>query len=376
MPKVRVLYIETCGRAYGGPRSLIDILKNLDRTRFESLLMLPSGVEFLGEIPEDVEIFETELASKSVKRKAGKVQDLINTAAVFVKLTRTIRQEGIHLLHANTYKAALVSVVPSKLTGVPLIWHDRYLLSHGVIDALLADAVDRIIAISKAVAKNRIDDQDKVRVVYNAVEFNHSSLENSGGYRKTLGFGEGDFLIGTVGRLCRIKGQEYLIKSASQVVKVFPQAKFVIVGDSSLPKDGGYILYLHELVKELDLEEHVIFTGYIKDILEITQLFDIAVIPSLTEGFGRTVVEAMSLGVPVIAANVGGIPEIVEDGISGFLVPPAEPIDLANKIIELAKDDRKRTEIGISGRQRIKEHFSVSKMMEGIQAIYEEILAC
>ena len=375
MSKIRILYIETCGRTYGGPRSLIDILRNLDRNRFKPFLMFPREAEFLKEIPTDVEMFETKLASKSVKRKAGTVRDLINTATILIELTRLIKKEGIHLIHANTYKAALVSVIPSKVAGIPLIWHDRYLLSHGVIDTLLANAVNRIIAISKAVAQNRTDNQDKVTVVYNAVELNHSPLNDGSNYRKNLGFGESDFLVGTVGRLCHLKGQKYLIKAAAQVIKDV-QAKFVIVGDSSLPEDIKYISSLHELVKELDLEEHIVFTGYRRDVLEITRLFDVAVIPSLTEGFGRTVAEAMSLGVPVIATNVGGIPEIIEDGISGFLVPPAEPVNCANKIIELAKDDRKRREIGISGRKRIKEHFSVSKMIEGIQTVYEEILAC
>ncbi|PIU68061.1 MAG: glycosyltransferase family 1 protein, partial [Armatimonadetes bacterium CG07_land_8_20_14_0_80_40_9] len=145
--------------------------------------------------------------------------------------------------------------------------------------------------------------------------------------------------------------------------------KFLIVGDGPLREE------LKEQSKDLGIEDEVTFTGSRQDIPEIMAALDIFVLTSIKEHFGRVVIEAMACGKPVIATNSGAVPEIVEDKVTGILVPPEDSEKLAEAIIELLEDKEKAKEMGIAGRKRVEELFSIEKHTRQIEEVYLSLLS-
>ncbi len=175
-------------------------------------------------------------------------------------------------------------------------------------------------------------------------------------------------VVGTVSSLTPHKGHEYLIQAASLVLDTLPPVKFLIVGDGPLRKR------LEEQAKELNIHSSVIFTGKRKDIPEILSLLDVFVLPSHTrEGLGIAIIEAMAAERPVVATDIGGIPEVVDDGETGVLVPPEDTEALSKAIITLLQDPPRAKTMGEKGRTRIKEMFTTTKMLSEIEHVYQSL---
>jgi glycosyltransferase involved in cell wall biosynthesis len=181
-------------------------------------------------------------------------------------------------------------------------------------------------------------------------------------------------VIGTIGRLHPEKGLEYLIKAMHKVVKEIPKVKLLVAGDTTLG-DKEYYRAIKDLAKGLDLQNAIVFLGYQKDVSKIMTTFDIFALPSLREPFGLVTLEAMAMAKPVIATNTGGTPEIVIDGQTGILVPPRNVSALADAIIRLLRDKQLAMRMGLAGRARVHDCFSVEKMMNKIEDVYEGVLA-
>lgn len=173
-----------------------------------------------------------------------------------------------------------------------------------------------------------------------------------------------------VGRLERIKGVEFLIQAASSIVKAFPQTTLTIVGD------GREKTYLLNLTKKLQLEKHVQFLGWIgnKELDAYYKKASIIVVPTVSsEAFGLVILEAMRVGRPVIGTNVGGIPEIIDDGVNGYLVEPENPEQIAEKVMKLFSEEKLLKELGRNARKKA-EAFSIEKHVDHLGKIYEEVM--
>src|SRR5207244_4140922 len=185
--------------------------------------------------------------------------------------------------------------------------------------------------------------------------------------RKELGLPPDGVIVGTVGRLVPIKGLEWLLKAAPQVLAQFPQACFVIIGD------GPLLSELKELASELGISPRVVFLGTRHDIPECLTALDLFVLPSLNEGMGRALVEAMAVGCPVVATCVGGIPDVVTDGATGLLVPPRDDRALADAILTLLRDRRLLAAYGEAAQRRVDERFDIETMVRSIERLYDEV---
>ena len=172
-------------------------------------------------------------------------------------------------------------------------------------------------------------------------------------------------VIGTACRLELIKGLSYLIQAVSCLVPRFPNLRFEIAGEGSLQAK------LAEESHALGISNSVSFLGWREDLSSVMAGWDIFSLPSLDEGFGLAALEAMAAGLPVVASNVGGLPELVVHGQTGWLVPPATPVDLASRICELLQNDKMREAMGVAGRQRALQDFPISRMVEQIVAVYD-----
>lgn len=365
MPKI--LYIDSSVGIFGGGQiSLLEFLTNIDRAKYDPLVIV--GEE--GKLKNEIEKLGIEcciLRMLSLKK--------INPFPYFAGLWRIfnyVRKMRIKLIHSNTSRATLYAGPVAKILRVPLVWHVRIPHPDKLLDRFLVPFCSRIIAVSRTV-KKRFNGfkKAKVEVVYNGVDtekFSPGSVPDEA--RKRFHINREDVVVGTIGRISPEKGFEYLITAIRDVVVEYPQVKVLIVGNGN----EEYRRYLQGKINEAELSSNIMFTGFYGNISLILRCLDIYCLPSLSEGFNRSILEAMSCQLPVIASNVGGNIEVVQDGVNGLLVPPGNSERLAAAIIKLLKDREKAQNLGLEGRQFIKKNFSTEKNVEGIEKLYLQII--
>jgi glycosyltransferase involved in cell wall biosynthesis len=176
-------------------------------------------------------------------------------------------------------------------------------------------------------------------------------------------------VVAFVANMFAIKGQDWLIRALPAIRAAVPEAVLVLVGD------GEWRASLEQLVTEMGVSDRVIFTGSIGNPLAIVQRADVVVLPSLSEGLPIALLEAMAIGRAVVASNVGGIPEVVQDGETGLLTAPADAQALSTAIVQLLKDAALRTSLGTRARAHVERHWSSQRMVESTAAVYDEVLA-
>lgn len=363
--KNNILYISDTGDIIGGGEiSLLNILSRLNKDRFFPLVICPSDGELVAEIKNmGIEIKIIPMESWKLPNPVA----IINTVNEIIKV---MKNNKISLAHANGSRGANYAGIACKIVGIPLIWHVRILESAGLFDRYISCLSDKIIANSNAVKNNRFSWlKNKVEVIYNGIDLKiFNVLSVKGNIRKEFCISSDTPFVATVGRVDWYKGHKYLLAAIKIVKESMPKVRFMIVGD------GEYKKCLEKLSKKLEITENVVFTGNRKDIPLILNEIDLFVMSSVSEGFGRVAVEAMACSKPVVATKIGGLEEIVEDGVTGMLVPPINPESLAVSIMELLKNKEMAKKMGISGRKRAEELFSIEKNIDKTEKLYEDIL--
>ncbi|MCK4364174.1 MAG: glycosyltransferase family 4 protein, partial [Candidatus Aminicenantes bacterium] len=233
---------------------------------------------------------------------------------------------------------------------------------------------DKIVALTNREKKDhilfKIAEEDKFSVIYSGIELNilkESSSEEKQNLKKELGIPENSLIVGTAGRLVPVKGPEFLVKASKYIISKYPDTYFMFTGDGPLEQD------LKRKALEMGISDNIIFLGWRDDLAKIISIYDIFVLPSLNEGMGRVLVEAMALGKSIVASNVGGIPDLVTHGKNGFLVPPKNPKELAKYIQVLLEDKDKREKMGLAGKE-IAYNFTSERMIEKIANLYKKLL--
>jgi glycosyltransferase involved in cell wall biosynthesis len=225
---------------------------------------------------------------------------------------------------------------------------------------------------SKAVGEDTVKRDrgcaDKIRLIYNGVKLDEFTSGNFKRIkiREALHLDPDKKLIITVANLIPYKGHIDLLKAVILVTEQFPNSLFLLVGE-----DRGIRNNLTKLAQELGILNHILFMDRRDDISDLMAASDISVLPSHEEGFSNVVLESMATGLPVVSTRVGGNPEAIIDGMTGWLVPPQNPEELANKIVDLLNDPQKARRWGELGKIRIKEKFLVEKMVEGYLKLYD-----
>ena len=232
---------------------------------------------------------------------------------------------------------------------------------------------NKIIAVSDALRKHIIEElrinPERVITILNAVDLEKLKITKDKIFiKKELGIPENSKVIGSVGHLIVLKGYKYLIESSVEIIKKFPDVRFIMVGD------GNQRESLLNLAKELEVSKNFIFPGERYDIGNILQIFDIFVHPSLSEGLPRSIMEASGFGIPVVATDVGGIPEVVKDKETGILVPSKNSQALAEGITYLLKRPKEAKKMGEKGKELVKEKFSPSRMVNETEKLLKNAI--
>lgn len=369
-----ILYISPPSHIGGGEISLLLILKHLDKERFKPRLICYSEGPFVERARA--------LGIEVVVLKRG---SLPSSLSLVLNIIRYIKEKEIDLVHINSLD--IRAGIASWLAGVPFVGHLRVIFPFTWRDRLFVRLSRKVVAVSNAVVNAFCREkkilEEKFIVVPNAVEIPEDITPAQ--LRKEFKIPKNAKLIGAVGRIDPYKGYEYFINAASLINRYREDVYFFIIGGVSDEDIDGkkYLERLEKQVSEKGLEEVIFFTGFRKDILEVIKALEILIVPSVvikkdrgevTEGFGRVAIEAMAAGVPVVASDIGGLREIIEDGISGILVPPGEPEKIAEAVIKILENDNFKDSLKENGKRRFETLYTPERYMGSLNAIYNDIL--
>jgi glycosyltransferase involved in cell wall biosynthesis len=358
----RLLQLLATGGNGGAQESYTGLLLRLDRAKYDVRALSLSAGSAVQRI-----------------RRLGLQVDVIDEAAVRA-LAAWLRREEIDLVHAHMFRAEVVGVRAARAAGTPVIMatvHSSRVRSPEDVAVLaaLTPAMDRLVVPSASIlAKVRAEGRGGAAysVVPNGVDLSRFAAPAPRcALRRESGIPGSAVLVGVVARLEAEKGHTHLVAAWPDVVAAAPDTYLAIVGEGS--ECGA--LRAQAAALPAPARDRIIFTGRREDVAALTADLDIAVLPSLREAQGISILEAMARRLPVVASAVGGIPEVVADGVSGFLVPPADPPALAAAIARLATSPALRARMGEAGYRIVAERFSMEAHVRHIEAIYDEELS-
>ena len=240
---------------------------------------------------------------------------------------------------------------------------------HALAYRLMSGMPDAVFAVSEGVRQHCITvdgiDPERVKTIYNGLDPSHWNLIST---RRRDGH---QIRITTVGNIRRVKGHDVLLRAAGKILREYPNVSFSIAG-GVLERD--YFKELQALAKELDIVDQVHFCGAVSALREHLAESDIFVLPSRSEGFSNAIIEAMAASLPVVATNVGGNAEAIENGVSGYIVPSEDPDALAEAILRLVQDPERAASMGARGKVIAESKFTEQAMMKSIASAYAAIL--
>ncbi len=377
--RIRVLQMVTNLPVGGAQEHTLITIEKLDRKLFEvSLLCAPDGqwLERAQNIADLNLIFVNQLT-----RNIHLVNDLI----AFIKIYQAIKKVKYDIVHTNSSKPGVLGRIAAKLAGVPVIVHTI----HGfpfhdfmspvwrnfliLIERFLSSISDKLITVStlnlEKALRLRLAERCKFHNIYSGIDFAKFDIKIDPEQKKReLGIPKTEKIVGMVGRLSEQKAPLDLVKAMPEVLRFNDSVRFVMVGDGELREKTI------TLAKKLRVDSKLMILGFREDVPELLQIFDVFVLSSLWEGLARTLIEAMYVGLAVVATNVEGIPELVKDETTGILVPPKDIAALSKGIIAFLSDEKKAQKLGATARQQITDLFRADRMVHTLETVYKQAL--
>lgn len=346
--------------------------RNLDRGKFQPVLAGPENGPFANEARK-LEVKVCPIEFGRLRQGGLLLKNILSLRAI-------ARDEGAAILHSNGPVTSLPAGIAARLSGLPAVWHARVMNSPGQIDLdrLLSPLATLIIANSDAIRerfRRKGTVPRKAITIINGVDVQHFHPSSSGEkVRKQLGIAPEHILAGVVGRISPVKGQQTFIEAAARLAPAFPRLRFILIGAALFEKEKEHESKIRRFVADWGLEKQIIFAGYQTDVASYMAALDICAVPSDEEGCGRAILEAMAMGKPVVGTNTGGTPEIVANGETGLLIPPRDAVALARALEKLAADDALGERMGIAGRRRVEENFTIESHTRKTEAAYLRLI--
>jgi len=369
MKKFTILHTIETGGPGGAESILLSLAAGIDECRFRSLTLLP----YKGWLSEQLD--GRGIPVTIAKSKAWYDLRLPR------EMTRLIRSEKVDLIHSHLADQNFYSCLAGRMTGRKTVvtYHGMPgLPEFGTLRGtfklrLVRQWADAVVVVSdylKTALSGLGFPTDRIQRIHNGVDIGRFSASKVGQFRAELGYRNGIKLVGMVANLRESKGYEYFVRAARKVADENPQVKFVAVGEI----DEAIGERMRQLIQELSLQDHFLLLGFRQDVPAILGDLDVFVLSSVSEGFSLATVEAMAAGIPVIATRSGGPQEIIDDGSTGILVPPADVDSLAGQICELLANPKRAHQMAASGRAKAASAFSIEKMISEYEAVYDSLL--
>ena len=379
---MRVALLNHSGEVSGAEISLLHTATALAARGVELLFVVPETGDLAGRVrAAGFPLRTTALAAPRLTRNPIQAAvRAVGLAASAWRLCRILRSEPVDLVHANSVRSGLIASLGRPLHGRPVVWWVWDFVPASVIGLAVrlvaAVGARRILACSNAVATDfarwaRL--AAKTERIYPGVA-PFAVDPGSGDFRETWGMPRPAMIIGCVGQITPWKRVHDAINAFNRLADKHPEARLAIVGAPKFrPENLEYAETLRRLVDRLGLGERVRFCGFENDIGRVFRSLDVLIHAAEREPFGLVIVEAMAHGVPVVATAEGGIPEIVQDGISGFLVPLGDTAAMAERLSALLTDEKERRRFGARGRARAAE-FRTDRQVSRVEAIHRELV--
>lgn len=366
-PRIHIQHVLLSLQPGGLENGVVNIVNGLDPSRFRSSLCCLQGAGgFVSRVrAPDVSIHEMGLGRGNDYRLPW-------------RLARLFRRTRPDIVHTRNPEAFFYGFLGAKLAGVRALIHSEHGRTfpdkrHRLwVQQLFSRYTTAVFAVSEQLKRDLVREvglsASRIEVLYNGVDFSRCASIDRESVRRHLNVGAGDIVIGSVGRLVPVKNYPLLLRAIRGLAA---NAVIIVV----LVGDGPERTALMTMAQELGLGERVCFLGHRDDVFELLAAMDVFVLPSVSEGMSNTLLEAMAAGVPVIASDVGGNPEIVRDGLDGLLFPTADEAALRERLQRVCTDPSLRACLGKAARERVLEGFSIKAMIDRYEQLYRRVYA-
>ncbi len=369
----------------GGPALHAALLtERLDPGRYESVLVTGSEAPAEGNY---LALTGRRLERLVVVPALGREIHGARDAIALAQLVRLMRRERPVIVHTHTAKAGMLGRLAARLARVPIVVHTY----HGhvfrgyfspaktrlflALERWLGRHTDRLLTVSPAVRRELlalgVGTPDRLAVLplgLDLAPFLAPRPAGAPGPRAELGLAAATPLVAVVARLVPVKAHETFLEAAALVAAKRPEARFLVVGD------GERRAELEALARRLGLARSVAFLGWRADLPAIYRDVDVVALTSRNEGSPVSLIEAMAAARPVVATAVGGVPDLVEDGVSGYLVEPGQPAAVADRVLALLDDPERREAFGRAGRKRVDPAFDAARLLRDVDALYRRLI--
>ena len=379
MSKVKVLHVITRFIAGSGGNTLVSAA-HTDPERYESwVASMPGGP--LWEQAEAAGVRTVRLTH--MRERISPAQDLL----ACLELVRLMRRERFSIVHTHCSKAGFIARVAARIAHVPVVVHTFHIfaahqglgrvhrMAYLLLDRSVRRLAHRYVAVAPRVAREAVEQRiapaGGVVVVPSAVDLDHIPVSPDPDVRESLGVPLDAPLVGTVGRIVAQKCPLDFVRMCAVIHAQRPEVRFVMVGDATLESADLETETRREAER---LGVPVVFTGFRPDAPRVAAAFDVYVVPSLYEGLGRAVTEAMASARPVVATAVNGVPDLVEPGVTGLLASPRDPDSLAVAVLWMLDHPEDARQMAAQGRDRVRSHFGPTVMCQALDELYSELL--
>ena len=377
--KIRIMHLNSY-IGYDGPgRAIIGQAKYTNKKKFNTVICEIKSTRYY-EVVREIK----NNGCEHISLNRNKFYDL----SIILKLAILLKKKKIDILNTNNAIACWYGNIAAKLLTVPIVFTLRgvqtenykfylkrkYLFKSAIfLDRFTINYADKVVAVSDELRKLYIENEkipsDKIITIYNAIdlepfEINYDTMS----LRKKLCIQMDAVVVGIVGHLVELKGLECLIKAAKIITQKCNNAIFLIVGDGPLKSN------LINKVKKYAISKNFIWCGSVKDVIPLFSIMDIFVLPSLTEGLSRALMESMAMGMPSVCSAIDGNLEAVDDGETGFIFPVNDHESLADKLLPLIRNEKLRREMGEKARARAKEKFDMRHLARAYEELYMELV--
>lgn len=346
----------------GGEMKVLELVQRLDRERYNITVCSvgqggPLEAEFRKAI-DRVEVYQKKFSFD---------------ISLVSKVASLMKEQRIEVLQTTLFYADVIGAYAAHLAGVPVVisWEPvtgPFYSRHYWAYKLAMLKIDRVVAVSEDIRQRVIRERklspEQVVTIHYGVDVEKFTPERQVLKKTDIGVSDDHLIVGTVGRFDHPKGHKYLIDAVPEIVQKFPKVRFVFAGDGPLRKE------VEQQINKLGLNDYFILLGFRRDVKQLLGVFDLFVLPSLSEGLPNAILEAMACSKPVVATAVNGVVEVVEDDVTGFLVPPKNSSEMAKAIIKMVKLSDEMKGMGKRGRERVIKHFSVEQQIEKFEDLY------
>lgn len=362
--KKKIMYIT---QSNGGVAKYLQMLfKYMDRNKYQQILVYPNeyinGKNYFNQLVDNIEFID-------IYREINIKNDIKS----IIQIYKVIKKYKPDLIYLQSSKAGALGRIVNIIFRKPIIYNphgwafnmdvsNKKKCMYKFIERILGRMSNKIIAISdkekESAIKNKVCNKEKIQVILNGIDIEEykNNVENKIDYKKMLNISQNTRVIGMVGRISKQKSPDIFVKAASKIKQKFPNTFFIIVGD------GEERVKIESLIEELGLKKSVLITGWVKDVYQYIEIFDIAMLLSRWEGFGLAIAEYMIAKVPVIATNVDAIPDIVINNETGLLVEKNNVNDVVEAASKLISNKKLVSYLTNNAQEKVKRDFNVRRV--------------